>query len=51
MPQFLFLGIEVANGVALFNRTSIGDRSGSGKQGFCQCRLAGGTVAYEGDCP
>ena len=45
MPEFLFLGIEIADSVALFHGASCTDGAGRGEQRFGKCCLACCAVA------
>lgn len=47
MAQFFFLRIEVADGITLFYRSSVGDCAGRSEQRFGKGSLAGGAVADE----
>ena len=49
VPEFLFLGVEVANGVALLDRAPVGDRARRSEQRFRQGGFAGRTVPYQCD--
>ena len=45
MAEFFFLGIEIANGVALLDGASCGDGAGRGEQCLGKCGLACCAVA------
>ena len=48
VAELLFLGIEIANGVALFDRAAAGNRTTGGQQRFDQGGFSAGAVAHQG---
>jgi hypothetical protein len=49
MAEIFFNGIEIADGVAFFDRSAGRDGAGGGQQALGQRGLAGGAVADQGN--